>query len=111
MSLPAVLLGVAIVIEVASTALLPRTNGLTQPGWTAVTLLGYAVSIGLLALVVKTMPVSIAYAVWSGAGTALVAVIGVLFLHERLSLVQVGCLGLVIVGVVGLNLGGSHPGH
>ncbi len=111
MSLPAVLLGVAIVIEVVATALLPRTAGLTQPGWTSVTLLGYAVSICLLAVVVRTIPVSITYAVWSGAGTALVAVIGVLFLHERLSLVQVLCLGLVIVGVIGLNLAGGHPGH
>lgn len=111
MSMAAVLLSIAIVIEVGATALLPRTDGLTQPGWATVTLLGYAVSIGLLALVVRTMPVSITYAVWSGAGTALVAVISVLFLHERLTLVQVLCLGLVIVGVVGLNLAGSHPGH
>ena len=111
MNLPIVLLGVAIVIEVGTTALLPRTEGLTRPGWTLVALLGYAVSIGLLALVVKTLPVSITYAVWSGAGTALVALVSVLFLHERLSLVQVLCLGLVVIGVVGLNVAGSHPGH
>ena len=104
----ALLLAVAIVIEVAATAVLPRTHGLTEPAWSAVALTGYAVSICLLAVVVRTIPVSVTYAVWSGAGTAMVAVVSVLFLDERLSLVQMLCLGLIVAGVVGLNLAGSH---
>ena len=80
----AVLLFVAIVIEVISTALLSRAEGFTRPGWSAVVLGGYGVSIWLLAIVVRTLPVSVAYAVWSGLGTAIVA------------------------GVVGLNLAGAH---
>lgn len=104
----AVLLALAIVIEVASTALLPRTNGFTSPHWSVVVVGGYAVSIGLLAVVVKSIPVSLTYAVWSGAGTALVAVVGLVFLGESLSRLQVTSLVLIVVGVVGLNLTPSH---
>jgi small multidrug resistance pump len=104
----AVLLAVAIIVEVVSTALLPRTHGFTSPLWTVVVVLGYAVSIGLLAAVVRTIPVSLTYAVWSGAGTALVAVVGLVFLGESLSRMQLASLALIVVGVVGLNVAGSH---
>ena len=103
-----VLLVGAIGIEVASTALLPRAEGFTDPLWSAVVLAGYAVSIWLLALVVRTMAVSVAYAVWSGLGTALVAVIGVLFLDEQIGWVKAVSLALIVAGVIGLNLAGAH---
>jgi len=55
------------------------------------------------------MPVSIAYAVWSGVGTAAVAAIGYLWLDESMGWTKALCLGLIVVGVVGLNLaGGAH---
>jgi small multidrug resistance pump len=55
------------------------------------------------------MPVSIAYAVWSGVGTAAVAVIGFLYLGESMNVVKALCLVLIVAGVVGLNLaGGAH---
>ena len=57
---------VAILTEVAATAALPRAEGFRDPGWTAFVLGGYAISIWLLAVVVRSMPVSVAYAVWSG---------------------------------------------
>jgi len=98
------LLGVAIVVEVAASALLPRAEGFRQPGWTVAILLGYGLSIWLLTVVVQQLPVSIAYAVWSGAGTALVAVVGIVFLHEPLGWVKAISLALIIAGVVGLNL-------
>ncbi|NYD42851.1 DMT family transporter [Nocardioides panaciterrulae] len=104
----AVLLMIAIGMEVASTALLPRAQGFTDLGWSAVVLVGYAVSIWLLAIVVRTMPVSVAYAVWSGVGTAVVAGIGFMFLGESMSWVKATSLALIVVGVVGLNLAGSH---
>lgn len=99
-----VLLSVAIAVEVVATALLPRAEGLTHPGWSAVVLGGYAVSIWLLALVVRTMPVSVAYAVWSGVGTAVVAAIGYWFLGESMGWVKSVSLAMIIVGVVGVNL-------
>jgi small multidrug resistance pump len=69
---------------------------------------GYALSIWLLALVVRSMPVSVAYAVWAGLGTAAVAVIGVVFLGEPIGWLKATSLGLIVLGVVGLNLVTSH---
>lgn len=105
----AILLTLAIGVEVAATIVLPRAEGFTNPLWSVITLSGYGVSLWLLALVVKRMDVSMAYAVWSGAGTALVAVFGALVLGEHLDWAKASCLGLIIAGVVGLNVvGGAH---
>jgi small multidrug resistance pump len=103
-----VLLLGAIGIEVASTAALPRTQGFREPLWTALVIGGYAVSIWLLALVIRHIPVSVSYAVWSGLGTAGIALVGVLLLGERMDLVKVAALALIIGGVVVLNLHGAH---
>jgi small multidrug resistance pump len=106
--LAAVLLAVAIAIEVVATALLPRADGFTNPLWSAVVLVGYGTAIWLLAVIVRTIPVSVAYAVWSGAGTALVALVGYYFLDEPLGWVKVVSLAMIVVGVVGLNASGTH---
>ena len=102
------LLAMAIGIEVAATASLPRTDGFTNVIWTAAVLVAYAVSFALLAIVVRDIPVSVAYAVWSGAGTALVALIGATLLGERLDTLKVTAIGFIVVGVVMLNLRGVH---
>lgn len=102
------LLFVAIATEVAATASLPRTHSFRDPMWTAVVVAGYALSIWLLAIIVEHLPVSVAYALWSGIGTAAVAVIGYLFLGESLTLVKAAALALIIAGVVILNLQGAH---
>ena len=103
--LAGVLLIVAIAVEVVATALLPRADGFTQPLWSGVVLVGYAVAIWLLTVVVRTMPVSVAYAIWSGVGTALV--VGYLFLGEQLGWAKVLSLAMIVVGVIGLNLAGA----
>ena len=60
-------------------------------------------------MVLKRMDVSIAYAIWSGLGTALIAIIGSIYFNEPMTLVKLVSLGLVIIGVFGLNLsGGAH---
>lgn len=102
------LLFVAILTEVAATSALPRAHGFRDPAWTAFVLGGYAISIWLLAIVVRTLPVSVTYAVWSGVGTAAVALVGVLWLGERLDWLGVTALALIVVGVVVLNLTLSH---
>jgi small multidrug resistance pump len=104
----AVLLMVAIGVEVGATAVLPRAAGFTQPLWSAVVVAGYALSIWLLAVVVRSIPVSVAYAVWAGLGTAAVAVIGFLFLGESMGWLKATSLALIVLGVVGLNLVSSH---
>ena len=98
------LLLVAIFTEVAATSALPRTHGFREPMWTLLVLAGYAVSIWLLALVVRTLPVSTTYAIWSGVGTAAVAVVGVVWLGERFDWVIGLALTMIVVGVVVLNL-------
>ncbi|HZG97410.1 MAG TPA: SMR family transporter [Nocardioidaceae bacterium] len=102
----AALLATAVAVEVAATAALPRAAGFTAPGWSIAVCSGYALSIWLLSVVVRTMPVSVAYAVWAGLGTALVAVVGATFLGERLDAVSVSALAMIIVGVVVLNAHG-----
>ena len=102
------LLAVAIVVEVLSTAALPRTEGFRDPFWAAIVLAGYGVAIWLLAIVVQRLPVSVTYAVWSGLGTAVIAVIGVVYLGESWTPVKIGALALIIVGVVVLNLESAH---
>lgn len=98
----------AIGIEVAATSALPRSEGFRDPMWTGAVLLGYAASVWLLTVVVKDMPVSVAYAVWSGLGTAGIAVVGVLVLDEPLDVVKVAALAMIIAGVVVLNLSSAH---
>ncbi|HET6154000.1 MAG TPA: multidrug efflux SMR transporter [Marmoricola sp.] len=104
----AVLLMVAIGAEVCATALLPRAEGFTDPFWSVVVVAGYGASIWLLAVVVRSIPVSVAYAVWAGVGTAAVALIGFAFLGESMNWLKAGSLSLIVLGVVGLNLVSAH---
>jgi small multidrug resistance pump len=102
------MLVVAIAFEVAGTVALKFTAGFTRWVPTTIVVIGYAVSFTLLAQVVKTLPISLVYAVWSGVGTATVAAIGFTLLGEPVSVLKVIGVALVIAGVVALNLGGSH---
>ena len=103
-----VVLMAAIGLEVAATASLPRTDSFRDPWWTGVVLGSYGLSIWLLTIVIRDIPVSVAYAVWAGLGTAGIAVIGVLVLGEGLDLVKASALAMIIAGVVLLNLQGAH---
>jgi small multidrug resistance pump len=103
------LLAGAILTEVVATSALKLSDGLTKVLPTIVVAVGYILSFVLLAQALKLhLQVSIAYAVWSGAGTAAIAVIGVLLLDEPLNVAKVAGIALVILGVVVLNLAGSH---
>jgi small multidrug resistance pump len=102
------LLVVAIAIEVVSTAALPKTDGFRDPVWAVAVVAGYAVSIWLLSLVVQRLPVSVTYAVWSGIGTAAIAIVGAVFLGESWNPLKLTAIGLIVVGVVVLNLQSAH---
>jgi len=108
MGMALVLLMLAIATEVGATAALPRTEGFTHLVWTPIVLIGYAVSIWLLAIVVREVPVSVAYAIWSGMGTALIVVVGVMVLGESWDLTKIGAVAMIVVGVVVLNLHSAH---
>ena len=103
----AILLMVAISVEVGATALLPKAEGFTDPFWSALIVAGYGASVWLLAIVVKSMPVTVAYAIWAGVGTAAVAVIGFAFLGESMNWLKAASLTMIVLGVVGLNLVGG----
>ena len=103
------LLLLAISLEVAATAALPRARGFADPGWSAVVVAGYVASIWLLTVVVRWMDVSVVYALWAGLGTAAIAVVGWLWLGEPLGPAKLAGVALIIAGVVVLNLqGASH---
>ena len=104
----AVLLSFAIVSEVAATVALRASDGFTRPGPIAIVIVGYGISFWLLALVLRDMSIDATYAVWSAVGTALIAAIGVFAFGEPATALKLASLGLIILGVVGLNLAGSH---
>ena len=99
-----VLLAFAILAEVAGTTSLKFSEGFTRLWPSVGTLAGYGLSFYLLSLVLKSVPVGTAYAIWSAAGTALIATIGILFLGESATLPRLAGIALVIAGVVILNL-------
>ncbi len=105
----ALVLGTAIAAEIVGTTALRASHGFTRliPSLVVVTM--YPLSFYLLSKVLERMTIGVTYAIWSGVGTAAIAVIGALAFGESLSLVKIGFLALVIVGVVGLQLSGSGP--
>jgi small multidrug resistance pump len=99
----------AIAAEVAATSALKLSQGFTRLVPSIVVTVGYLLSFVLLGLALKRqLQVSVAYAVWSGAGTAAIAVIGMVLLNEPLTPAKVVGIGLVIAGVLVLNLSGAH---
>lgn len=94
----------AIVFEVVGTVSLKLSVGFTQYLYVGITIAGYVTSFALLGMALKGLPVSVVYAIWSGAGTALVAMIGIVILGEEANVMKIASIGLVIIGVVGISL-------
>ncbi|WP_019929651.1 multidrug efflux SMR transporter [Nocardia sp. BMG111209] len=104
-----VLLALAIASEVSATISLKLSEGFTRPGPAVVVVIGYLAAFFFLSQALKRgMAVGVAYGVWSAVGVVAVAIIGALFLGERLTAVQIGGIGLLILGVLALELGGAH---
>jgi len=100
---PALWLALAIGSEIIATVSLKLSNGFTRPLPSVVVVLGYAMSFYALSISLRTIPLGVVYAIWSGIGTAAVVVIGVFLFRETLDLVKVVGIGLIITGVVMLN--------
>ncbi len=83
---------------------LKYTQGFTRLVPTALTLASMAVSLGLLGLALKSLPVGTAYAVWTGIGTVGTAALGVVLLGEPATTLRLACIGLIVAGIVGLKL-------
>ncbi|MCX5450309.1 multidrug efflux SMR transporter [Streptomyces libani] len=98
----------AILSEVLATTAMKYTDGFSRLWPSVGTALGYLLAFALLAQTLKSMSVGTAYAIWSGAGTAVIAAIGMVFLGESAGALKILGVLLVIAGVVVLNLDGAH---
>lgn len=83
---------------------LKYTDGFSRPVPTILTLASMIVSLGLLGLALKTLPVGTAYAVWTGIGTVGTALLGIWLLGEPATAMRLACIALIVSGIVGLKL-------
>ncbi|MDC7339605.1 DMT family transporter [Streptomyces lydicus] len=97
----------AILSEVLATTAMKYSDGFSKLWPSLTTAVGYLLAFALLARTLKSMSVGTAYAIWAGAGTAVIAAIGMVFLGESASALKILGVLLVIAGVVVLNLGGA----
>lgn len=108
---PWLALSLAIAAEVIGTSALKASEGFSRLLPSAVVVVGYAAAFYLLGLTLKHLPVGIAYAVWSGVGTVLIALIGVLAFGQKMDLAGVAGITLIIAGVLVLNLLSKSGAH
>lgn len=99
---------IAVIGEIIGTSLLKASNGFTQLFPTAGALISYGICFYCLSLSLRSINLSIAYALWSGVGIIATTIIGVLLWHEKLNGVSVFGLLLILIGVVLVNLFNHH---
>jgi len=104
-------LGVAIVSEVVATSALKAAEGFTRPLPSLVVAVGYGIAFYCLSVVLRTLPVGITYAIWSGVGVALVALVGWLVYGQSLDLAAILGLTLIVAGVIVLNVFSKTVAH
>jgi small multidrug resistance pump len=97
-------LGLAIVCEVVATSALKATDGFTRWQPSALVLVGYCLSFYFLSLTLRSIPVGVVYAIWSGVGVVLVSVAGWFLYQQKLDLAAMIGIGLIVAGVAVLNL-------
>ena len=98
------LLFIAIVAEVIATSALKMSEGFTKLWPSLLVVVGYGFAFYFLALVLKSVPVGIAYAIWAGVGIALITLIGVVVFKQTLDAPALAGIGLIIAGVAVINL-------
>lgn len=108
--MPWLYLILAIAGEVVGTTALKASDGFTRLGPSLLVVLGYGIAFYLLAQVLRTIPLGVTYAIWSGVGVAAVTLIGWLVYDQRLDAPAVLGIGLIVAGVLVLNLwsGAAH---
>ncbi|GED61627.1 DMT family transporter [Lysinibacillus fusiformis] len=98
-------LTLSIISEVFATTMLKLSDGFTVPGPSVAVALGYGISFYSLSLCLKTLPLSLAYAIWSGVGTALTVIVGIVIWNDLFNLYSALGIALIIGGVILLNQG------
>jgi small multidrug resistance pump len=101
----------AIVAEVVATTALARTDGFTRLWPSVVTVAGYAIAFWSLSFVLRVMPTGVVYAIWSGLGVVLVALVAWVWAKQALDLPAILGLGLIVAGVAVINLFSQTVGH
>ena len=104
-------LAIAIMSEVVATSALKATEEFTRFWPSLLVAIGYASAFYFLSLTLRTIPLGIAYAIWSGVGVALVSIVGWFIYHQSLSTGALIGIALIVSGVVVLNLSSTAVGH
>jgi len=108
---PWLILAVAIVAEVIGTTALKASNGFTRLWPSAIVVVGYGVSLYCLSLVLRSIPVGVTYAVWSGLGIVLISLVAFAVYGQRIDTAGLIGMGLIIAGVLVLNLFSRSTPH
>jgi small multidrug resistance pump len=103
-NMPWLLLFVAILFEVAGMTSMKLSRGFAEPIPSIAVPVFYVLSAAAVILALKRLDLSVTYAIWSGVGTALAALIGIAYFREPFTLLKLGSIGLVVLGVAGLSL-------
>lgn len=104
-------LAIAILSEVVATSALKAAEGFTKPLPSALVIAGYALSFYLLSLALRSIPLGVAYAIWSGIGIALISIVGWVVYRQALDLGAIVGIALIVAGVLVLNLFSKTPVH
>jgi small multidrug resistance pump len=104
-------LAIAIVAEIIATSALKASEGFSRLTPSTIVVIGYCAAFYFLSLTLKSIPIGIAYAIWSGVGIAIISLIGWLFFKQSLDLAAVIGIGLIIAGVVILNFFSKSSAH
>lgn len=104
-------LAIAILSEIIATTFLKASEGFSQIWPSIFAVLGYAVAFYFLALTLKTMPVGIAYAVWSGVGIAIITLIAWVLFDQKLDLAALVGIALIVLGVIVINVFSKSAAH
>ncbi len=104
-------LAIAIVSEVIATSALKSSEGFTRIGPSALVVVGYGIAFYMLSQTLKTIPMGVAYAVWSGAGIVLITLVGYFFFRQRLDLPALAGIGLIVAGVIVMQVFSKTAGH
>jgi small multidrug resistance pump len=97
-------LTVAILAEVMGTSALKASEGFSKPIPTAIVVAGYGVAFWALSLALRTIPMGIAYGIWSGVGIVIISLVGLFLFQQKLDWPAVAGLGLIVLGVIVIRL-------
>ena len=105
------ILMVAVLCETIATTALQASQQFTRLWPSVIVVVGYAISFYLLSLTLRTLPVGIMYAIWSGLGIIFVAIIGYFAFQQRLDMPAILGIGLILCGILVINLFSESAGH